>query len=362
MSKLVVKSRYYPPNSFDKSTGDSNGRGGYLNYIGLREGVEITQTFDTNASGFSSRHGLFSNYNAKISISDIAKKLNDFKGNVFAIILSLKRKDAERTGFDNKSNWQDLICSNLDMISYVFQIPLCRLNWFAAFHDEGQHPHVHMVLFSDDEKEGFVTKEGLNYLRKAFDKQIFRVTLPVMKAYVPELSQNEIDGIISANENKIQEGYSNTELTFKLQEVKECLDKYKNKKDKAKYGYVSKYTKTKINEALELLESDELINALYDLWYKGEEYKKLKYRNTLPERIRFSKHTAFKSVRNKIIEAAMDKDQDQAIIYNEVIDIVKKAKITELKMIDEHKNDTDGFMLKKTKIQRKTKLQISEEG
>ena len=102
-------------------------------------------------------HGLFGAEDAV----DLEKTLGELKaheGNVWTIIYSLRREDAARLGYDNAASWRALLRSKQAGFAEAMQIPPSQLRWYAAFHDEGDHPHIHMMLWSDDPKCGFCAK------------------------------------------------------------------------------------------------------------------------------------------------------------------------------------------------------------
>ena len=153
-----------------------------MNYIATRDGVEL---LDENADSIYMRyiatrpraekhgeHGLFGAENAV----DLEKTLGELKaheGNVWTIIYSLRREDAARLGYDNAASWRALLRSKQADFAEAMQIPPSQLRWYAAFHDEGEHPHIHMMLWSDDPKYGFLRKDKLLHLQSILTNMIY---------------------------------------------------------------------------------------------------------------------------------------------------------------------------------------------
>ena len=106
-------------------------------------------------------------------LSKVSKELNDYEGNVWTVILSLRREDAERLGFDQGERWRDLLRAHAQELSDQFHIPMENLRWYAAFHNESHHPHCHLMVFSSDPKEGYLSKQGFHSLRESLIKEIF---------------------------------------------------------------------------------------------------------------------------------------------------------------------------------------------
>ena len=93
--------------------------------------------------------------------------------NVWTIIYSLRREDAARLGYDNAASWRALLRSKQADFAEAMQIPPSQLRWYAAFHDEGEHPHIHMMLWSDDPKYGFLRKDKLLHLQSILTNMIY---------------------------------------------------------------------------------------------------------------------------------------------------------------------------------------------
>ena len=133
------------------------GRGGYVKYIATRP----------RAERFGS-HGLFTDSGVQVDLQKVSDDLNQHKGNVWTIIISLRREDAVRLGFDHGSRWRDMLRTQTQALSENLKIPMEHLKWFAAFHDESYHPHIHLIAYSDLENEGYLSKQGVMKLRSAF--------------------------------------------------------------------------------------------------------------------------------------------------------------------------------------------------
>ena len=139
MARLIVKSPYI----------SGSGVGGYLEYIGTREGVELLP------SGYMEymlerprSHGLFGDEDC-VDMNAVAQELNKYPGNIWTHIISLKREDAERLGYDHAAQWRNLIRTHRNEIAAAMNIPPSDFRWYAAFHDEGGHPHIHMMAWSE---------------------------------------------------------------------------------------------------------------------------------------------------------------------------------------------------------------------
>ncbi len=138
----------------------------YLDYIANRPRVE---KFDS--------HGLFTAGDEPLILNQVADEISAYTGNVWTPIISLRREDAVRHGYDNASAWKALLSEKAIEIAENLKIHPDHLKWYAAFHNESHHPHVHMVCYSADSKEGYLTKQGIKKMKSALANEIFRQEL-----------------------------------------------------------------------------------------------------------------------------------------------------------------------------------------
>ena len=118
-------------------------------------------------------HGLFTDDGVAVDLKKVSDELNAHTGNVWTVIVSLRREDAERLGFDNGSRWRDMLRSQAQTLSENLRIPMSNLRWFAAFHNESHHPHIHLIVYSTNPNEGYLSEKGVMALRSSFAKDIF---------------------------------------------------------------------------------------------------------------------------------------------------------------------------------------------
>lgn len=191
-------------------------------------------------------------------------------------------------------------------LSDAFHIPMADLKWFAAFHNEGHHPHVHLMVYSANPKEGYLSPKGVEHLRSSLAMEIFAQDLfsvyEKQTAHRNELriqSKELIAGIVA----KINGGtYDNPVLEQKLSQLAEKLSKTSGKKV---YGYLKADVKDLVDSIVDEVAADRRIAALYDLWYAQREEVIRTYTENLPERLPLSQNKEFKSVRNAVIREAM---------------------------------------------------------
>ena len=251
-------------------------------------------------------HGLFTDDGVTVDLQKVSDELNAHTGNVWTAIVSLRREDAERLGYDNGSRWRDMLRSQTQTLSENLKIPMSNLRWFAAFHNEGYHPHVHMIVYSTDPTEGYLSEKGLMNLRSSFAKDIFAQDLlceykkQTERRDALKVQSREVLAELIA---KINGGiYDNPQVENLLQTLAKRLAVTNGKKQ---YGYLRKNIKEIINNIVDELGKDERIAALYDLWYESKETALKVYTESRPERIPLSQNKEFKSVKNMVIAEAI---------------------------------------------------------
>lgn len=279
----------------------------YVKYIAERPRVEVI-----------SSHGLFTDEGVSIILSDVAREVAESESNIWTHIISLRREDAERLGYNCADEWMNLIRANRNMIARNMKIAPENFRWYAAFHNESHHPHIHMIAYSTDPNEAYLTKNGIREIKSTLAKQIFRQDLisvfEKQTGYRDELKLNShevIAGIIS----KINSGiYDNPKIEEMLLQLADRLSKTNGKKV---YGYLKPDIKAIINSIVDEIASDERIFALYDLWYEQRENVIRTYTDELQERIPLSQNKEFKSIKNAVIQEAMNIIADRTVIEDE---------------------------------------------
>ena len=252
-------------------------------------------------------HGLFTDDGVQVNLTEVSRELNEYGGNVWTAIVSLRREDAERLGFDNGSRWRDMLRTQTQALSENLRIPMGHLKWFAAFHNESHHPHVHLIAYSTVESEGYLTKQGVQKLRSSFAKDIFAQDLLCIYEKQTEHRnrlRSESKDVLAEIVSQINAGgYSDPHLEELLVQLARRLSRTKGKKV---YGYLKADVKAIIDSIVDEIAKDNRISSLYDLWYKQRENVLRTYNSSLPERIPLSQNKEFKAIKNAIVQAAMD--------------------------------------------------------
>ena len=272
-----------------------SGRKAYADYIATRP----------RAERFGS-HGLFTDDGVQVQLSKVTEELDKHKGNIWTAIISIRREDAQRLGFNTGARWRDMLRTQTEALAKNLKIPMENLRWYAAFHNESHHPHVHLIAYSTVENEGYLTQKGVENLRSSFAKDIFQQDLLCIYEKQTEHRDKlraEARDIVEDLVSKINsEIYISASIQHKLLELADRLSKTKGKKV---YGYLKPDVKAIVDSIVEELASDGRIKKLYDLWYEQKENTICTYTDEIPDRIPLAQNKEFKSIKNAIIKEAL---------------------------------------------------------
>lgn len=321
MAKLILKAPYYKPGHRTES---GKSRGGYAEYIATREGVEILRGGMLGYIGErQGSNGLFSDEGEKINLSAISREIDEHPGNVWGMIISLKREDAERLGYNSAEQWINLFRSHRNDIAKEMHISPSNLRWYAAYHNKETNPHVHVMVWSKEPQEPYLSREGIHNLKQTFATDIFRQELTSIYKKQTEV-RDDLKEKYKAHIAKVVAEIKNSdhavshELVMKMQLLSEKLEKHKGKKI---YGYLPKETKALVGEIVKMLGSDPQLSELYDSWYGYKCETVRTYTDTMPDKIPLEENKEFNSIRNAVVSATRDihipKDQpDREIKYD----------------------------------------------
>ena len=271
-------------------------RQNFVGYMAMRPGVEKRGS-----------HGLFNEKNEPIILNQAANEIAEHKGNVWSHVVSLRREDAVRLGFDNSDAWRELVKRHISDIAKAQNIPLCNLKWYAAYHDTTHHPHIHLLVYSTNPKQGFLTKAGIDKIRSAFANDIFHDDLQsiyqeqtVSRDELKAVSKNEFESIV----NMIA---SNDHTDPQLEElIRKLYIQLQNVKGKKVYGYLPMEIKETVNKIFSELAKDENIQQLYEKWCGLERLKYKTYTQKEMELPELVDNKVFQPVRNMIIRTVLN--------------------------------------------------------
>lgn len=362
MAKLILKSPYIK-SPYIKSTG---GASGYLKYIATRERVEIIpddrpptrkqeqlitklvkdfpevkelyeygdymdKPTKANASAFitlaleSNRdsvmqserymkyiatrpraerlgeHGLFGDSDG-IDLDAAMNELENYAGNVWTHIISLKRKDAARLGFDNAAAWRDLLRAHRNDIAAAMKIPSNDFRWYAAFHDEGEHPHVHMMAWSAKPGQAYLSRDGIRQIKSTLTNHIFQnemLHLYEQKSVSRDELVRDARKAMLEMVRSMKEGICNHPDAERLMlELALQLEAVKGKKS---YGYLPKPQKKLVDRIVDEMERLPSVRKCYEQWQILQDAY---YHDKELKRVPLSQQKEFRSIKNAVIKEA----------------------------------------------------------
>lgn len=270
-------------------------RENYIKYIAMRP----------NAQRVGS-HGLFTGSDDHIVLSQVADEVAHHPGVVWLPIISLRREDAARLGYDSAQQWKALLSGYATEMAKAMKIPWIDFRWYAAFHNESHHPHVHMVCYSANPSKGFLTKQGIADIKAGLVKEIFRQDLTELYQEQTQ-RRNELNVDTQAVLRElIGQMHSGTIQNNRIEELMEYLaERLRFLSGKKQYGYLKPPLKAIVDEIVDELAKDPRVASAYELWYKLREEVLRTYKENLPERLPLSRQSEFKRIKNIVIEEAV---------------------------------------------------------
>lgn len=280
--------------ALDANFHEMDSESGYMQYIATRPRVQ-------KRGG----HGLFSSATA-VDLTSAMSELEAHEGNVWTIIYSLRREDAVRLEYDNADAWRTLLMENAPTLAKSMKISLDNFHWYAAFHNEGHHPHIHMMVWSDDPKEGFLTKDGIAAMRSKLTNAIFRDEMQ----QIYERKDVAYSDLVGAAQNAMREMISRMQhqicdspiIEDNMRQLVQALEATTGKKQ---YGYLKKPLKQLVDTIVDALAELPEVSECYEVWNQIHEELNECYGHSTPwERLPLSQRKEFRKIKNDIIREA----------------------------------------------------------
>ena len=279
--------------------------GGLIHYYAERPGVEKIGS-----------HGLFSDTDEDIDLEKVAEEVSQVQGIIFTEVVSLRREDASRLGYDNADAWKGLVRRNLNEIAEAHKIPISELNWYAAFHNTAHHPHIHLMVYSD-RGNGYISKKGYLDLKSALANDIFRN------------EQYKLFKLHTDIRNELKNEYFNLARQIMQREpsdetVRMFMDLAKDlsgRKGKMIYGYLPKSVKKKVDNIVKKIAEEPEIKELYAEWNRlNREKLSVYYDSSKDEDIPIEDNVTFRSLKNIAIQFALKLDLTENSKYQTSVD------------------------------------------
>ena len=279
----------------------SEKRENYVDYISNRPGVEIY-----------SGHGLFTDEGVPVVISDVQKEVAEHKGVIWTHVVSLRREDAERLGYDNGQAWRDLIRSKRAMFCREMKIDSRNLRWYAAFHNAGYHPHVHIMVYSKDGQEGYLSKKAIENMRSEFMHDIFRQEF----LHIYEEQKISRDKLMKRTEFVLGSLSNEPNNQYPLQllnDVQLLSKRLHNTSGKKVYGYLKADVKRLVDRIVDQIAELDDIKEAYEVWKEWQFAVDEMYGSQYQDIRVLSQEKKLKRIKNIVIQYAIEMDAGEKI-------------------------------------------------
>ena len=283
----------------------------YLDYVSHRPGVQM-----------DGEHGLWCADGKVGNLSQAVREVAEHTGSVWTPVVAIRREDAERLGYNDAESWRELVCACAPEIARGYKIPLEHLRWYAAFHRKEDSVHIHMVVFSSDPREGYLTRQGIQQVKSAFGRRIFQqdlIHVYEQKTEYRNTLSRDAERAMGSLIAQMEQGRMQNENLERL--VLELAERLQDTKGKKVYGYLPPKTKAVVDAIVDELAKDERVAAAYDLWNQLREEVCRTYSEQLPERLPLSKQKEFKAVRNMVIREVLQLGRDERPATDELAHI-----------------------------------------
>ena len=292
------------------------------------------------------KHGLFSQSDEPVELEKTAKEIAAHGGNVWTHVVSLRRDSAQAMGYDNLKAWRDLVKRQIANIAKSQKIEMKNLRWYAAFHDKKTNPHAHIIVYSANEREGFLTNRGIEKIRSGFANDIYQDELHHLyqrQTDLRNLLKKESAEFMRRLVNDIAgNAFEDTEL-IKL--VGKLNDQLKSVTGKKVYGYLKPEVKQTVNAIFEALAENDSIQKMYKLWREMEQQKHDVYSSAKLQFPTLVDNKEFKSVKNMIVQTVLDMNSPVIDIEIEEPELTEKTDnddITDIPPMFDNDNMADG--------------------
>ena len=249
-------------------------------------------------------HGLFGDEDV-VDLDAAMSEVSAYQGNIWTHIISLKREDAARLGYDSAKAWRTLLQANRHEIAAAMNIPPNHFRWYAAFHDEGEHPHVHMMAWSTVPGEAYLTREGIRQIKSTITNQIFKQEM--LHTY-EQKSQSRDELVREARRAMVQltremaDGICNCPAAEAL--MQKLVVQLETVKGKKSYGYLPKPVKKTVDEVVDRLEELPVVQQCYEHWLELQNQVDSYYYDSPRVRKKLSQEKEFRQIKNAVIQEA----------------------------------------------------------
>ena len=282
-------------------------RRNYVDYIANRPRVERV-----------GEHGLFTDAGVPVVLKKVQEDVVGHKGPVWTHVISLRREDAARLGYDSASQWMALLRSKRAMLCRHMKIDSANLRWYAAFHNESHHPHVHLMVYSAKDNDGYLTKQSIEAMRSELAHDIFRQDFANLYEEQNQARTALKSGTEEVLQRRMKELQSGTLVSAPIERMMLTLSRrLQDTSGKKVYGYLKRDVKNLVDQIVDELAKDQRVSELYQAWGKWQDGILLTYQNAPPPLPPLSQQKQFKSIKNMVIAEAVKLSSHHVLFEDE---------------------------------------------
>lgn len=266
---------------------------GYAKYIATRPRAERLGS-----------HGLFGDADP-VSLDAAMDELSHYTGNVWTHIISLKREDAAQLGYDNAAAWRTLLRAHRNDIAAAMSIDPKDFRWYAAFHNEGNHPHIHMMAWSTKPGQAYLDRNGIKEIKSVLTNEIFQQEL----LHLYETKSTARDELVQQTRQVM------LELAQRMRHglcicpaaergLWELSQKMNDVQGKKVYGYLPKPMKQLVDAVVDAMTELPVVNECYQKWWELQCRLNNYYSEQQRQRPPLSQQKEFRQIKNAVIREA----------------------------------------------------------
>ena len=269
-------------------------------------------------------HGLFSQTDDKIDLDKVAEEVANHKGIVWTHVVSLKREDAERLGYNNAKAWRELVRRNIYEIAEAHKIEPSDLRWYGAFHNTTHHPHMHLVVYSESGR-GYLTEKGILKLKSAFGNDVFRNEQYKLFELQTELRDELRDEVKEYLKKLVNDAADFTPTPEAIELFQKLREQLRNVKGKKVYGYLPVNVKQTVDDLVREIAKDENISKLNSEWNRINREKLSLYHDKETPDIPVAENKEFRHIKNTVIQMAEYSSEISSFIATDLADSIEKS-------------------------------------
>ena len=283
----------------EQQIGTADGIENYVGYLAKRPGAERGEQ----------NHALWNGSDEPVNLRRVIQEAARHKGRIWTHVVSLRREDAERLGYDNAEAWRELVRGKSFEMAREMGIPLEDFVWYGAFHNEGHHPHIHIFCYSKKPKQGYLPNRGIRNLRRSFASEIFHDDLLHIYEQKDE-TRKEIKDFFSQELKKASAKSYGTNPRAEALLLKLAAN-LKTAKHKKVYGRLDKENKILVDEIVRELSRDKKISAQYESWLGLKDEILSTYQDAGRARKSLADEREFRNIKNMVLKCALELSEQE---------------------------------------------------